>query len=651
VRLLLLACLIAAPPPDPEDEDPGVIVEAPRPPLDLKHDRAAAGVVLLPEDLDDPGETLPAVLDQQAGIRVTRLGGPAAFSTLSIRGSTGDQVLVILDGIPLNAAAGGAVDLSRLPLGNLERIEVYRGAVPLRLGASAIGGAVSLTTRRARGREVTASAGTGAFGARSARLFYGVRRRAWDLALGLDYSGREGDFHYLHDGGTRFDPADDRRTRRKNNRSDQLGALARGGLDLGSGWRFDAVDWFFWRDQGIPGLGQFETSRAGLENSENLSALDLRGEDLAGVMDWSCTASLRWARSRFTDPLSEVGLAGGGADDITWAPGLRTHLSAAPLSWWDVELAGGYSFERFEPGRGGLSAAASERHRGDAGLETAVHVTAADLILIPSARLEHTASRGGGDEAAGTELSGRLALVNESVPDLRLSVSGGRATRVPSLFELFGNSGRVLGNAGLRSETAWSLDGGAVYSSRSLPRGWKLRLEAFAFISAVEDLIQFVQTAQNVAVAENVDRARLRGVEAGLRTDLFRHLRLAGNWTLLDASNTGTIAARTGKKLPGRPASKWYVRAEGYLREIPHVRELSLSVDTEWIAGNFLDNANLVAVGDRFRLGVGLAARLRRPDLSLAVAAENLTDERTMDLAGYPVPGRSWHLLMTWRIL
>ncbi len=651
MHVLLLALLLAAPPQAPTDEDPGVVIQAPRPPLDLKHDKAAAGVVLLPEDLDDPGETLPALLDQQAGVRVTRLGGPAAYSTLSIRGSSGDQVLVVLDGIPLNAAAGGAVDLSRLPLGNLERIEVYRGAVPLRIGASAIGGAVSLSTRRARGRELSLSAGTGAFGAREARGFFGERRRRWDLSLGLDYGGWEGDFPYLHDGGTRFDPEDDRRRRRRNNRADQLGALARGGLRLAEGWRLEAVDWFFWRDQGIPGLGQFETRRAGYGAVENLSALDLRGEGLAGRIDWRTTASLRWAQTRFSDPLGEVGLAGGGTDDTTWSPGVRSHLTARPLRWWSLEAEAGYRFERFEPRGASLAAGASERHRAEGGLETALHVPAADLILIPSVRLEHMQSQGAGAAATDTEWSGRVALVNESVPDLRLSISGGRGVRLPSLFELFGNSGRVLGSPGLRPETAWSLDGGAVYSSTMLPRGWKLRAEAFAFLSSVEDLIQFVQTAQNVAVAENVDRARLWGVELGLRTDLLRHLRLSGNWTFLDTRNTGAVAAREGRRLPGRPASKWYARAEGYVREIPHVRELSLYLDAEWVAGNFVDNANLVAVGDRFRLGLGLSARLRRPDLSLAVAAQNLTDERTMDLAGYPIPGRSWHLVLTWGIL
>ena len=657
MRFLLLALLLTVPPPgepQPGEEDealPPLVFEAPRTTLDLKHDRAAAGTVLLPTDLDDPGETLPAVLDQQAGVRVTRLGGPASFSTLSIRGSTADQVLVVLDGIPLNAASGGPVDLSRLPLGNLERVEVYRGTVPARFGASAIGGAVVLTTRRARGREVGAAAGTGAFGARTARAFYGERQARWDLALGLDYAGWEGDFPYLNDGGTRFDSSDDQVVRHGNNRSDQVSALARGGVRLGRAWRLDAVDWFFWRDQGVPGLGQFETRRAAYESFENLSALDLSGDGLAGVLDFDATASLRFSRSRFADPLSEVGLTAGGTDDVNWAPGLRARLAATPVPWWDVEVATGYRYERFEPGGGGLAAAASERHLADVGLETGFHIPGAELILIPSARLEHAASRGEGTTTGRTDWSGRVALVNATVPDLRLSISGGRALRVPSLFELFGNSGRVLGNPGLRPEAAWSADLGAVYSAGMLPPGWKLRVEFFSFFSSVENLIQFVQTSQNVAVAENVDKARLRGVECGLRTDLFRHLRLSGNWTWLDPRNTGAVAARKGRDLPLRPASKWYARAEGYVREIPHVRELSLFVDAEWVAGNFLDNANLVATGDRFRLGLGLAARLRRPDLSVAVAAENLTDERTMDLVGYPVPGRSWHLLVSWRIL
>ncbi len=165
-------------------------------------DRAASGSVLLPEDFDDAGDTLPEVLDQEAGVRVTRLGGPASFSTLSIRGSTSDQVLVVLDGVSLDSAAGGPVDLSRIPLENVERIEIYRGVSPLAFGASPIGGVVSVSTRTPRQRQLTLSGGGGSFASREARLFYAEPHDTWEVGVGLDYSGWEGAFPYVNDNGT-----------------------------------------------------------------------------------------------------------------------------------------------------------------------------------------------------------------------------------------------------------------------------------------------------------------------------------------------------------------------------------------------------------------------------------------------------------------
>ncbi|MBM4370551.1 MAG: TonB-dependent receptor, partial [Deltaproteobacteria bacterium] len=390
----LFLALLGAPGDPAPDPDPGVEITAARRPLDLLDDRAAAGTVLLPADLDDPGETLPAVLDQQAGLRVVRLGGPAAFSTLSIRGSSGDQVLVVLDGIPMDSAAGGAADLSRLPLGNLERIEVYRGASPLRFGASAIGGVLSLATRRARGRDLAATLSTGAFGERGLRLFAGERRAGWDAALGLDYAGWEGDFPYRNDQGTRFDPSDDRAVRRRNDHADQVNLLARGGVRLAPGWRAEALDWFFWRDQGLPGLGQFETRAAGFRAAESHTAVRLLGEDLGGRADWTTDLSLRWTRSRVEDPDDEIGLSRGGALLEAWAPALRSHAAAGLFPWWDVQAAAGYRWERVVAPGG-----AAVRHRADGGVETGFHVAGAALSLVPSVRVEWLGSRDRGPPA------------------------------------------------------------------------------------------------------------------------------------------------------------------------------------------------------------------------------------------------------------
>ncbi len=649
-----------------EDEDESlsiapVTVRAARESRDLRQDRAASGSVLLPEDFDDAGDDMADVLDQEAGVRVTKLGGPASFSTLSIRGSTSDQVSVILDGIPLNSAAGGPVDLSRIPLGNIERVEIYRGTAPLLFGGSAIGGAVSVTTRTARNRKLTLSGGGGSFGERQARTFYAEPHDHWDLALGLDYGGWEGTFPYENDNGTRFDTSDDRTVTRRNNRFDQINLLGKARWRPDRNWTLTLMEWFFWRDQGVPGLGQFETEKSRHEVMDSLSVLSVQGRKLAGLASWTLHAGFRATQSAFRDPLEEIGLTSDDSEDRSLSPSFSSSLRVEPADWWDITGQFGYRYERFEPSGGGLSAARSRRHDLSAGLESGFLIEAADLLILPSGRVAWTDSRLAGSTGVGTgpaanesrqtEWSFRGALVNQSVPDTKLTVSGGRAVRLPSLFELFGNSGRVIGNPNLKSESAYNVDGGIVYDSRMLPEPYRLRLELYGFYSDVTDLIQFVQTAQNVSRAENVDRARLWGIEAGLRGDLFGHLRVNGNYSYLNAKNTGEIRARKDRHLPFRPAGKWYARTEGYVADLPEFAELAVFLDAEWIAGNFLDNANLVAVDERFYLNAGLSVELVRSVARLSFTAGNLTDERTADLAGYPLPGRSFHFLLTAKVL
>ena len=639
-----------------------ITVRGARESRDLSRDRAASGSVLLPEDFDDAGDTLPDVLDRQAGVRVTKLGGPASFATLSIRGSTSDQVLVVLDGMALNSAAGGPVDLSRLPLGNIGRIELYRGASPLPFGVSAIGGTLSLTTRTAHERQLVLSGGGGSFGSREARVFYAEPQDAWDLTLGLDYGGWDGAFSYVNDNGTRFDDADDQWVTRRNDHFNQVNLLGKARLHAGRQWTFTLMEWFFWRDQGVPGPGPFETEKSQYEVMDSLSVFCAKGEDLAGMAELTVQAGFRYARSAFDDPLDEIGLTGDDARDATYAPALSSSLTLTPFSWWDVTAQAAYRYERFEPSAQSTSVAQSDRHTVSAGLETGFRIEAADLLLLPSGRMEwagshlvHKEAATGGAlrtaEADQTEWSWRFALVNTSIPDTKLTVSGGRAVRFPSLFELFGNSGRVMGNPALASESAYNVDGGVIFDAGMLPSPYRLRLEAYGFFSDVTNLIQFVQTAQNTARAENIDHARLGGVELGVRSDLLGHLRLNGNYTFLSAVNIGGMKARHGNDLPLRPASKWYARAEGYAEEIPTLKELAVFVDAEWVAGNFLDNANLVSVSDRFYLNAGVSIELKHSLASLSLTADNLTNERTADLTGYPLPGRSVHFLFTLKVL
>lgn len=625
----------------------------------LKHDEAASGTVLLRKDFDDAAQTLPEVLDQQAGVRVTKMGGPSAFSTLSIRGSNSDQVLVVLDGIPLNSSSGGPVDLSRIPLGNVKRIEIYRGVAPIFFGNSSIGGVISISTRNGRKRSLTVDAGGGSFASREARLFFAEPSKKWDFALGLDYSGWEGGFSYTNDNGTRFDESDDFQQIRKNDSYNQLNSLLKTRFKLNNKWRLTVFDWLFFREQGIAGLGLFETEKPEYSVVDNLLAIKLEGMNLFEKLDWQTSLSLRFVWSRFLDPLSEIGLGTDNSKDKTYSPNLHTYLNYKAFKWFVISASASYRFEYFDTNASASSTSDSNRHSINTNLEAKFKIEAIDLVIIPSGRIEWAKSRlsasrnqlnGTAKNTTQLENSYRLSIVNSSIPDTKITVSGGRAVRLPSLFELFGNNGKVLGNSSLNSESSYNADAGIIYQSTKLPEPFKLKIELYAFFSQVDNLIQFIQTSQNVAVAENLDKTRLWGIEAGVSTDLFSHLRLNGNYTLLKSKNISNISARKGKVLPNRPASKWYVRAEGYFNDLFEIDETSLYLESDWIAGNFLDNANLVAVSDRFYFNAGFSFLFADKKAKLSFAANNLTNEQTQDLTGYPLPGRSYHLLFSLKV-
>jgi len=112
------------------------------------------------------------VLSESVGVQVRRFGGLGAFSTVSIRGSTPNQVEVYLDNVLQNPANAGLVDLGSLPLDNVERIEIYRGFAPMQLGAGSIGGAINLVTRPVAGETTNlASASYGSFDTRKVTLY------------------------------------------------------------------------------------------------------------------------------------------------------------------------------------------------------------------------------------------------------------------------------------------------------------------------------------------------------------------------------------------------------------------------------------------------------------------------------------------------
>ncbi len=88
---------------------------------------------------------LNQVLNHTSGVRIRESGGVGSTFNFSLNGFTGKQVKFFIDGVPMDNF-GSSFQLNNIPINLAERIEVYKGVVPIWLGADAMGGAINVVT-------------------------------------------------------------------------------------------------------------------------------------------------------------------------------------------------------------------------------------------------------------------------------------------------------------------------------------------------------------------------------------------------------------------------------------------------------------------------------------------------------------------------
>lgn len=132
---------------DPDDIETVVVsgyTEAAR----LERSAQAVSVVAT-EEAQTQSADMGEVMARTQGVGVRRAGGLGSESRFSLNGLTDDQVRFFLDGVPLELA-GFPFGISNVPVDLVERVEVYKGVVPVRFGADALGGAVNLVSEAPR---------------------------------------------------------------------------------------------------------------------------------------------------------------------------------------------------------------------------------------------------------------------------------------------------------------------------------------------------------------------------------------------------------------------------------------------------------------------------------------------------------------------
>ena len=601
------------------------------------------------DEFEGKMENLSEVIETQAGIQVRQSGGLGSFSTVSMRGASSEQVMVFMDGVLLNDASGGGVDLSNIALADVASVEIYQGTSPINFGSTSIGGVVNIQTRRsAKGFNANTLAGYGSFNTRKLSAFINHKPGKWDYLISADYMDSDNDFEIDNDNGTPDNPLDDRTEDRNNARFDQSNVLARLGLDFTPEARIDVTNKWFSKNQGIPSWNNSPRAETELDTERNISTLKLTLNDVTPLhLNTSTQVDYLVKQEVYDDSGNHIGLGRQKsrydtdrlsgrffAEWLTDRHSLRLTLDALNETY---EAENELNNEKTND---------SDRRSFSAGIQDTVFFANDRLSITPAVRYTHISDDFSADgDALGIDPVDDARTNDHFMPQIgvkfqasdHVTVKSNLAKyfREPSFFELFGDRGIFLGNPELEAESGVNFDIGLQYFRQwSEGRLNRLSAKAVYFCSQVDDMITRTYNARGIGKADNISEASINGIETRISAEVFENFRLIGQYTFQDAENKSRIASFDGNQLPGKFRHSWLGRIEYNWQQ--------LKLYTEYIneSDMYYDSANLLEASTKTEVNCGLSYLMDSWRISLE--AKNIADDRYEEFNGYPLPGRSF---------
>jgi vitamin B12 transporter len=572
---------------EPYQLKPDMVVTPSRAVESLSETLASVSVITRKDIEISVAEDLFELLRLQPGVDIVRNGGPGAQTSVFLRGSNSNHVLVLIDGVRVSSSNTGAYAWEQLPVNQVERVEIVRGPRGSIYGSDSIGGVIQVFTRSSPDPYARMSGGS--YGTAEFEGGLGYEGEKTRLSINAGYRNVDG-FSAQNQDGFSYDPDDD------GFKGINLGIKGSTRVEYGR-WQYSllALDNESEFDQGVSDARQVITS-IGFDGSFSPNwGYQLTG----GYISDKLFSDFGFFSSDFKSERF----------DFNW----QNQLTVGQ----DGSLGFGLDYYREK----GKSADSWDESRSNAGLFASFDRWFDALHLQLGGRLDD-------NSRFGSKFTGQFALGYDIGDAWQLMGSYGSAFRGPNLSEQFspGFGGLFAGNPDLDPESSKSGELGLRWGHDQAGN-----FTASLYRTDVEDLISF--SGENFQ-AINIAEARLEGLELDYQ---LAH----ASWKLnANATFQNTEDRSTGESLLRRPDEKGSFTIDRHF-------EKGSWLGLEWfVSGKRRDVGGIVLPGySLVNLRAGWAFA---PAWRLEFRADNLLDEDYEPAFGFNSPGRSAYLSLAW---
>jgi len=501
---------------------------------------------------ESPAKTLGELLANEPGIDWRTYGDyGGATGEIHIRGMAGNATQLRVNGVTVNSPSLGTADVSKIPLNNIERIEVVKGSGSVLYGSGAMAGTINIITKRPERGETALKASAG-YGTQSS---YHIAAEQGMFAVG--------DFGY-------YVTANRYKTHgfRSNSDLSHNDASINLVLDKGDILNVSLYGDYIYRDFGRPGVqppaGTQSYSFNGTQfyNSESASLVDRgRDNDAHAVLNVKSQPT-DWMGLKFRGDYTYMEsynydryvYYGWGSGSRTWVTnkvfGLEGDVDLKPFSGANLLVGAEYKHYDWKNKNIELDAFGADIPSTKSPTHHTLHTTGVYMEgqYRPCKYVKGLAGIRHEDHSQfGTEDLPRFGLIVNPFQSTALKFNYGKHFLAPTPNDLYWpKDPYTSGNPNLKPEKGWHLDAGIEQELFDN----KVFLSLTYFNWNLEDKILWAPDANWVWKPQNLNKAKAHGCEVGAKIGPFYNLTLALDYTYTDAEEENQYDTRRATYTP-----------------------------------------------------------------------------------------------------